>query len=83
MAKTIDAKSLKAAVHGPGEIALLDVREVGTYSQGHPLFSVPLSYSRLELDAERLLPRKTVPTVVFDSGEGVAAGRRVRVVVAE
>ena len=79
MAKTIDAKSLKAAVHGAGEIALIDVREVGTYSQGHPLFSVPIAYSRLELDAERLLPRKTVRIVVFDSGEGVAekAARRL------
>ena len=79
MAKSIDAPALKTALHGPGEIALLDVREVGTYSEGHPLLAVPLPYSRLELDAERLLPRKTVRVVVFDSGEGVAekAARRL------
>lgn len=73
MAKSIDARALKLAVHGPGEIALLDVREVGTYSQGHPLFAVPLAYSRLELDAERLMPRKTVRVVVLDDGDGTAA----------
>lgn len=73
MASKIDARTLKQALKGSGEIALIDVRETGAYSQGHPLFAVPIAYSRLELDAERLMPRKSVRVVVFDGGEGVAA----------
>ncbi len=79
MAKTIAARALKQALKEPGEIALLDVRETGAYSQGHPLFSVPLAYSRLELDVERLVPRRATGVVVFDGGEGFAgtAARRL------
>lgn len=79
MAKTIDARALKQALKEPGELALLDVRETGAYSEGHPLFSVPLAYSRLELDIERLVPRRATRVVVFDGGEGFAetAARRL------
>jgi len=73
MAGTIDAVALKQALKEKSELALLDVRETGAYSQGHPLFAVPLAYSRLELDVERLVPRRATPIVVFDGGEGFAA----------
>ncbi len=73
MPGSIDAKSLKALLRQPDEIALFDVRELGAYSQGHPFHTVPLPYSRLELDLERLAPRKTVRMVMFDGGEGTAA----------
>lgn len=74
MAKEIDARAVKARLSEPGEIAFLDVREAGPYSEGHPFFSVPLAYSRLELDIERLVPCRSVMMVLFDqSGEGVAA----------
>jgi rhodanese-related sulfurtransferase len=73
MASKIDARELKQVLKEPGEIALIDVREMGAYSQGHPLFAVPIAYSRLELDAERLMPRKGVRIVVLDGGEGTAA----------
>lgn len=73
MARTIDAQRLKQALKEPGEMALLDVRETGAYSQGHPLFAVPVAYSRLELEIERLVPRRATRIVVFDGGEGVAA----------
>lgn len=72
MTKTVDAKTLKAWLSDGQELALLDVREAGPYSEGHPFFAVPLAYSRLELDVERLIPRKTVRMVVFDGGEGIA-----------
>lgn len=79
MAGTMDARTLKAALKAAGEIALLDVREAGTYSEGHPFHVVPLAYSRLELDAERLLPRRDVPIVLVDGGDGLAqtAARRM------
>ncbi|MDX2156243.1 MAG: rhodanese-like domain-containing protein [Hyphomicrobiaceae bacterium] len=79
MARTIDARAVKKALSEPSEIALLDVRETGAYSQGHPFHVVPLAYSRLELDAERLLPRKGVRMVLVDGGDGIAekAARRL------
>ncbi len=73
MAGTIDARALKAMLAGSDEIALLDVREAGPYSEGHPFHVVPLAYSRIELDAERLLPRRNVSVVLVDDGDGLSA----------
>lgn len=60
------------------EVALLDVREEGPYSQAHPFFAVSLPVSRIELRILDLVPRSTAPIVVYDDGEGFAeeaAGR--------
>ena len=54
------------------EIALVDVREEDPYAQAHPLFAVQLSSNRIELDAPWRLPRRDVPIVVYDNGEGLA-----------
>lgn len=54
------------------EVALLDLREAGQFGEGHPFFAIPLPYSRLELDARRLLPRLDVRAVLLDNGDGVA-----------
>lgn len=72
MAKSVEASVLKGWLSEPGEIALLDVREVGQYSQGHPFFAVPVPYSRLEIDLPRLVPRKATRIVLLDAGDGVA-----------
>ncbi|MEZ5849109.1 MAG: rhodanese-like domain-containing protein [Hyphomicrobiaceae bacterium] len=79
MVAPVDARTLKSWVADGAEYALFDVREVGPYSEGHPFFAIPLHYSRLELDAERLAPNKAVRTIVFDGGEGIAdkAARRL------
>ena len=78
MAKPVKASELKAWLSDGAEIALFDVREVGPYSEGHPFFAVPLAYSRLELDIEKLSPRKSVRMVLFDGGGDLAdrAARR-------
>jgi rhodanese-related sulfurtransferase len=78
MVKAISARSVKSMLSDEEEIALLDVREAGQYADGHPFFAVPLAYSRLEIDIERLLPRRTVRVVLMDDGDGVAerAARR-------
>ena len=68
MAKAVKASELKAWLSDGGEIALFDVREIGPYSEGHPFFAVPLAYSRLELEIEKLAPRKSVRMVLFDGG---------------
>ncbi|MFJ1300320.1 rhodanese-like domain-containing protein [Pseudomonadota bacterium AL_CKDN230030165-1A_HGKHYDSX7] len=70
----VDANTLKQWLHDGAEIALLDVREHGQYGEGHLFYAVPLPYSRLEIDAPRLLPRPAVRTVVYDDdGEGAGA----------
>jgi rhodanese-related sulfurtransferase len=55
------------------EIALLDVRHEAAFATGHPLFAANMAADRIELEAEIRLPRKDVPIVVYDAGEGLAA----------
>ena len=62
------------------EIALLDVREEDPHAQAHPLFAANLPLGRIELDAYTRLPRRDVPIVTIDNGEGLAqaAAERLR-----
>jgi len=53
------------------EIALLDVRHEAAYATGHPLFAANMAAGRIALEAEARLPRKNVPIVVYDAGEGL------------
>jgi rhodanese-related sulfurtransferase len=55
------------------EIALLDVRHEAAYATGHPLFAANMAAGRIDLEAEIRLPRKDVPIVVYDNGEGLVA----------
>ncbi|MDR5880248.1 rhodanese-like domain-containing protein [Caballeronia sp. LZ032] len=64
----IDAATLRAWLNDGRELALLDVREAGQFGEGHPFFAIPLPFSRLELDAPRLLPRTSVRIVLIDDG---------------
>ncbi|TDY89258.1 UNVERIFIED_ORG: 3-mercaptopyruvate sulfurtransferase SseA [Herbaspirillum seropedicae] len=78
MADTISPATLRHWLADGAELALFDVREAGQFGEGHLFFAVPLPYSRLELDAPRLAPRKDVRLVLVDDGDGVAtlaAGR--------
>src|SRR4051794_37189920 len=54
------------------EIALLDVRHEAAFATGHPLFAANMAADRIELEAAIRLPRKAVPAVVYDAGEGFA-----------
>lgn len=78
-ARTVTAARLKFLLHDGGEIALLDVREAGQFGESHLLLATPLPYSRLELDAAALVPRKSTRVVVCDDGvlgvAGLAAKR--------
>jgi rhodanese-related sulfurtransferase len=62
------------------EIALLDVREEAFHAQGHPLFAANLPLSRIELEAYTRLPRRSVPIVLFDDGEGQVLTAATRLV---
>lgn len=68
----INARTLKSWLHDGAEIALFDVREHGQYGESHLFYGITLPYSRLELEVQRLAPRKQVRTVVYDDGHGVA-----------
>jgi rhodanese-related sulfurtransferase len=55
------------------EIALLDVRHEAAFATGHPLFAANMAAGRIALEAEMRLPRKDVPVVVYDAGEGLVS----------
>jgi rhodanese-related sulfurtransferase len=53
------------------EIALLDLRHEAAFATGHPLFAANMATERIALEAGTRLPRKDVPIVVYDAGEGL------------
>jgi rhodanese-related sulfurtransferase len=55
-----------------GELALLDVREEGVFACGHILLASSLPLSRLELEASRLVPRRSTRMIVCDDDDGLA-----------
>jgi rhodanese-related sulfurtransferase len=55
------------------EIALLDVRHEAAFATGHPLFAANMAADRIAMEAAIRLPRKDVPIVVYDAGEGLVA----------
>ncbi len=71
MTHNVSVADIRSALIEGREIALLDVREEGPFSRGHPLFAVPLPLSRIELDVLDLVPRFGAPIVLYDNGEGL------------
>lgn len=69
----VGAQELKSWLRDGGEIAVLDVREHGRYGEAHLFFGVTAPYSRLELDARRLVPRLATRIVVYDEGRTVGS----------
>ncbi len=61
------------------EVALIDVREEGPYSEAHPFFAVNLPLGEIEMRMLDLVPRMTAPVVVFDNGENIAAQAAKRI----
>jgi len=55
------------------EIALLDLRHEAAFATGHPLFAANMAVGRIAIEAEARLPRRDVPIVVYDAGEGLVA----------
>jgi rhodanese-related sulfurtransferase len=73
-----EPEEVREAWRNGQEIALLDVRDEGPFSRAHPLFAVSAPLNHLEVLVGRLVPRKTTPMVVYDSGEGFAEQARGR-----
>ena len=67
--RRIDAHTLKAWLRDGGELAVLDVREQGEYSDAHLLFAGNLPRSRLEPMLANLVPRRSVRLVMCDAGD--------------
>ena len=79
MTRRIPPAEAQALLEAPGEVAFLDLREAGQFGEGHPLFAIPCPYSTLELRVPALVPRRGVPVLLLDAGDGVAerAARRM------
>ena len=77
---TVTPAHVRSKLLAREEIALLDVREEDPFAQEHPLWAANLPLSKLELEAWGRLPRRDVPLVVYDDGEGLAlpAATRLR-----
>ncbi len=71
----VTAPELKAMLRDGGELALLDLREEGTFAAAHLFHAVPLPLSRLEARAEALVPRKDTRIVLTDGGDGTLVRR--------
>jgi len=70
---TVTPAEVRRALLLRREIALLDVRHEAEFATGHPLFAANMAFDRIALEAVVRLPRKDVPIVVFDAGEGLVA----------
>lgn len=68
----VSAVALKAMENDGKELAILDPREEGTYGQGHLLHAVNVPLSKLELNVDALVPRRSTRIVLADGGEGTA-----------
>ena len=71
IALTVSSAHIRRALLLREEIALLDVRHEAAFATGHPLFAANMSADRIELETEIRLPRKDVPIVIYDAGEGL------------
>ncbi|MDE0308999.1 MAG: rhodanese-like domain-containing protein [Acidiferrobacterales bacterium] len=76
----IGATQLKQRILAREEIAIIDVREQGIYFDCHLFWATNIPLSRLECLVRDLLPRRSVPIVVYDSGPPgkETAARRAR-----
>ena len=75
---TITPSQVRTALLLRDEIALLDLRHEAAFATGHPLFAANMAAGRIALEAETRLPRKDVPIVVYDDGQGLAGGAAER-----
>lgn len=78
----ISPEALSEMLLDQQELALLDVRENGTYSFGHLFFAVSTPLSHLELKLGALVPRRSVRVVLVDEGglddRALLAAQRMR-----
>jgi rhodanese-related sulfurtransferase len=64
--RTITPAHLKSAIAAKHELAVLDVREEGTFSRRRLFYSSNAPVARIGLLIDRLVPRKKTPIVLID-----------------
>jgi rhodanese-related sulfurtransferase len=72
MPQWVSPANVKAMLADGGELAILDLREELTFSEGHLLWARSLPLSRLELHIARLVPRRSTRIVLCDGDDGLA-----------
>lgn len=70
---TVTPADIRRALLLREEIALLDLRYEAGFAKGHPLFAANMAVDRIAIEAGARLPRKNVPIVLYDDGEGLVA----------
>ena len=74
--RVLSPEEVRAMLRDGDEIALLDMREEGVFSEdGHPFFANSVPLSRLELMIRDLVPRQGTRVVVLDGGDEHLAER--------
>jgi len=73
---TISPLELRQLLLGTEELALIDVREQGTFSDAHLLFAVCVPLSHLELLIGDLVPRRATRLVIVDDPVSEDLGTR-------
>ncbi|UST52364.1 rhodanese-related sulfurtransferase (plasmid) [Comamonadaceae bacterium OTU4NAUVB1] len=82
-APALGVAAVRARLLAREETALLDVREEDPYAQAHPLWAANLPLSRIEIEAQRRIPRRDTVTVVYGTHDGEdLAPRAARVLAA-
>ena len=71
---TVTPQDIRCALLLRQEIALLDVRHEAAFATGHPLFAANMAADRIAIEAAVRLPRKNVPIVLYDDGDGLGRG---------
>ena len=80
MVETVTAAQLRERLRAGREIAIVDAREEGNFHERHLLMASCLPFSRLELIAPALLPRRSAPIVVCDNRDGLAERAAARLI---
>jgi len=73
---TVAPQDIRRALLLREEIALLDVRHEAVFATAHPLFAANMAAGRIAFEAPIRLPRRDVPIVLYDDGEGLVAPAR-------
>src|SRR4051794_32313985 len=77
-APSVTPSQVRCALLLREEIALLDLRHEADFATGHPLFAANMAADRIALEAGIRLPRKDVPIIVYDAGEGLVSSAAER-----
>ena len=72
MKKYIKAKDVKKLFSGISEFSLVDIREIGQHTDGHPFFSISIPYSIFESRIIDLIPSKETLIILMDHNDGLS-----------